>query len=135
VDIRKSYLIDAPRDAVWKALTDPADIEAWGAGPTVMDAREGTEFSLWGGDIHGTNTQVEDGSLLVQEWYGGDWPKPSIATFKLADEDGKTRVDLVHTDVPDDEAADFDAGWDDYYLGAIKEWLEGRLTMPASVPL
>jgi hypothetical protein len=77
VDIRKSYLIDAPRDAVWKAL-------------------------------------------------GGDWPKPSIATFKLADEDGKTRVDLIHTDVPDDEAADFDAGWDDFYLGAIKEWLEGR---------
>ena len=37
-----------------------------------------------------------------------------------------TRLDLEHTGVPDAEAADFDAGWDDYYLGPMKELLEGR---------
>jgi hypothetical protein len=31
---------------------------------------------------------------------------------------------LTHTGVPDDVAGDFDAGWDDYYLGPLKDLLE-----------
>ncbi len=33
MDIRKTYVIDAPADAVCAALTDPAVIERWGGGP------------------------------------------------------------------------------------------------------
>jgi uncharacterized protein YndB with AHSA1/START domain len=33
MDIRKTYVIDAPADAVRAALTDPAVIERWGGGP------------------------------------------------------------------------------------------------------
>jgi len=32
---------------------------------------------------------------------------------------------LVHTGVPDDEAADIHAGWDDFHLGPMKALLEG----------
>ncbi len=49
--IKQTYIIKAPLEKVWNALTDPKIIEKWGAGPAIMDSKEGTEFSLWGGDI------------------------------------------------------------------------------------
>jgi uncharacterized protein YndB with AHSA1/START domain len=124
MDITKSYVIAASPSEVWRALTEAESIEGWGGGPAVMRSEAGSPFSLWGGDIWGTNVQVVPERCLVQEWYGGEWPAPSIVTFTLTPERGGTLVELLHRRVPDDEAVEFEAGWDDYYLGAIKEYLE-----------
>jgi uncharacterized protein YndB with AHSA1/START domain len=125
MDIHKTYNIKASRDAVWAALTDCDVIDRWGGGPCVMAAAPGSEFEFWGGDIHGTVLAAEPGVSMVQEWYGGDWERPSVARFTLeAQPNGTTKLELEHTGVPDAEAADFDAGWDDYYLGQLKAYLE-----------
>jgi uncharacterized protein YndB with AHSA1/START domain len=122
--ITKSYLIAAPIAEVWRALTDPDAIDKWGAGPVNMQAVRGHEFSLWGGDIYGTVVDVEPPHRLVEEWFGGPWETPSIAIFTLAEEEGGTRLELNHDGVPDEEAAAFDDGWDEFYLGAMKRLLE-----------
>lgn len=125
MDIRKTYVIEAPRDAVWAALTDPETIERWGGGPVVMAAAQGFEFGLWGGDIHGTVLEVDPGRSMLQEWFGGDWDSPSLARFTLTEQpDGSTLLQLENTSVPDDAGADIDSGWDEYYLGPIKTLLE-----------
>ncbi len=125
--IKQTYHIHAPIDEVWNALVDPRIIEKWGGGPAVMDDKEGTSFELWGGEMYGKNIKVVHGKKLVQEWFGGKWDKASIATFTLKKEDGnKTRVDLVHEDVPDIEAKEIEQGWKDYYLGPLKELVEKR---------
>ena len=90
-----------------------------------MRAEAGAPFSLWGGEIHGTTVFVETERRLEQEWHGGDWPQPSFAAFALAPDGDGTRLTLIHTGVPDDEAAGFDAGWGDYYLGPLKAPPEG----------
>ena len=135
MDIRKVYDIDARPREVWAALTEPSVIERWGGGPVVMSPVPGSEFSLWGGDIHGTVADVDLGISMTQEWYGGDWDAPSFARFTLSTRpDGLTRLTLEHTGVPDDEAADFDAGWDEYYLRPIKELLEERAVEDVTSP-
>lgn len=126
MDLTKSYFIGAPPEAVWRALTEPVLIEAWGGGPAEIRAEPGAAFTLWGGAIYGTVTAAEPPLRLVQEWWGDDeWDEASIATFGLTPEGEGTRLTLAHTSVPDDEADDFDVGWDDYYLGPLKELLEG----------
>lgn len=122
--IEQTYHINAPVTKVWQALVDPAVVEQWGGGPATMSVREGSKFSLWGGDIHGTNTKVVEHKLLEQDWFSGKWDKPSKVSFQLKDNGDSTEVTLVHTDVPDDEVKDIAAGWKDYYLGPIKELLE-----------
>lgn len=128
--IKQTYLIKAPVGEVWKALVDPKYIEKWGGGPAKMDDKVGTKFELWGGDIWGTNTQVENpptgGKKLVQDWYGGNWPKPSQVTFLLSERGGQTQVDLIHENLPEDEVENFGSGWRDFYLGSIKEYLESK---------
>jgi uncharacterized protein YndB with AHSA1/START domain len=126
VDIRKTYVIDAPAGRVWAALTDPDVIDRWGGGSADMAAEPDFAFSLWGGSIFGTVVEVDPGRSMVQEWYGGNWDDPSIARFTFsADPGGGTLLELENTGVPDEDAADIDAGWDVYYLGPIKALLQG----------
>lgn len=114
----------APLSEVWKALTDPKVIDKWGGGPAKMSDKEGFNFSLWGGDIHGTNTKVIKEKLLLQDWFGGDWDKPSKLQFKLTHKDGCTTLYLTQTEIPPQEFEDIKDGWDRYYVGEIKKLLE-----------
>jgi activator of HSP90 ATPase len=126
MDISKSYHISAPPLDVWRALVDPEAIDEWGGGPVVMTDEPGSRFTLWGGDIYGTVLSVDSGSRLVEEWYGGPWAHPSVVTFSVDAESGGTLLRLQQTDVPDQEADEIDAGWDEYYLGPLKRLLESR---------
>jgi len=120
----QKYLVNAPINKVWQALVDPKVIEDWGGGAAKMSAEEGAFFSLWGGDIWGKNKKVIDGKLLVQDWYGGKWEKPSKVSFILSQKGQKTEVILKHENLPDDGWKDFFDGWRDYYMGPLKKLLE-----------
>ena len=122
--VKQTYEINAPVDKVWDALINPNQIEKWGGGPAEMNDQEGSEFKLWGGDIYGKNIKVIKNKMLVQEWIEGDWDKPSIVTFNLSESDGKTTVELIHTDIPDNQAKDIEEGWRDYYMIPLKELVE-----------
>ncbi len=122
--IKQTYIIEAPVEKVWEALTDPKIIDDWGAGPAKMSPEEGVEFEIWGGDIWGKNLKVVPRKQLVQEWTSGEWDKPSKVTFTLSEEKGKTKIDLLHEGVPEMEAEELDDGWKKYYLGPLKELLE-----------
>ncbi len=124
MDITKTYLIAAPIDEVWKALTDPVAMDEWGSGPAELHAEPGGEFSQWSGEVWGKIKEIDPPSRLVEEWYGGEWSEPSIASFTLVPVGADTRVSLNHTNLPDAEAAEFDAGWDDYYFGPIRDLVE-----------
>lgn len=123
--IKKTYKIHAPVKEVWKALTVPEYIEKWSGSGAKMDDREGSHFELWGGDINGTNLEVIPEQKLVQEWYSTDSPSPTHLTFELhAEKDGNTRLELIHENVTTSAFDAVSKGWDEYYLGPLKEFLE-----------
>lgn len=127
--IKQTYFIHAPIDTVWEALVNESVINAWGGGPAKMDDKEGTEFTLWGGSIWGTNKKVEPKKSLKQEWYSDEeqkWDKASLVTFTLYPEKNTVRLDLLHEDVPDADARNIEDGWKEYYLGPLKEYLESK---------
>ncbi len=125
-NLKQSVKIKAPIAKVWDALVNSKAIEGWGAGPNVvMNDKVGTEFKLWGGEIHGKNIEVKQNVKLVQEWISGHWAKPSRVEFNLHSDDGMTtQLDLIHENIPDEEYADIDKGWKDYYLGPMKKYVE-----------
>lgn len=122
--LKQTYTIKSPISKVWQALTDPKIIDAWGGGPAKMQAKIGFKFSLWGGDITGTNTKVVPEKLLVQDWMSGKWDEFSKLEFRLSEKSGITTVILTQSNIPDSELADISEGWKVYYLGKIKKLLE-----------
>lgn len=126
--IRQTYLINSPISKVWKALVDPKQIDAWGGGPSKMSDEVGFKFTLWGSQIFGKNLLVSKHKKLVQEWWSGKdrWDEPSTTTFSLSEENGKTKLELVHENVPEKNAKDINSGWKDFYLGPLKQLLEQK---------
>lgn len=118
------YTIDITADPeeVFTALTNPFQIELWSGYPAEMKAEEGFVFSLWEGDICGVNLEVKPNHLLVQEWFFGETDQRSIVTIKLKKDGPRTRVELEHTNIPDEVFEEIVEGWKEYYLGLLRAY-------------
>jgi len=122
--ITQKHIVHATPAEVYTALTNPLTIELWSGHPAVMEATEGFEFSIFDGDISGRNIKLVENELLVQNWYFGDATDDSIVTIRLMAHELGTRVVIEHTNVPDEDAEEFEEGWKIYYWGAIKEFFK-----------
>lgn len=122
--IKQTYAINAPIEKVWWALTTVDGAEQWGAGPAKFDAKEGGQFSYWGGNIHGINTKVVPMHILEQDWYGHDHPEEKYrAEFSFSQEGNITTVKLRYSGNIYDEQRDV-SDWQEYYFDPIKKLLE-----------
>jgi uncharacterized protein YndB with AHSA1/START domain len=120
--LTQTYFIETSPEEVYEALTKPEIMEEWSeGGPVVMELKPGGKFSLWGGDIHGTNLELVPNKKIKQEWYGGNWEQPSIVTFELVSAPDGTMVELLQENIPDESFAGIEEGWEAYYLGRIQE--------------
>lgn len=126
-DFKKYYIIPAPPEDVYLALTISATIQLWSGDVAEMSAEPGTEFSLWDGSIVGKNLEFATGKKIVQEWYFGDEPKEvekSIVTIKLHPDAQGTSVELKHINIPDEDYDDIVDGWNSIYFGSLREFYE-----------
>jgi activator of HSP90 ATPase len=127
MEIKFYEYIDGTPEEIYLALTNPFTIELWSDSPAIMDDKEGTEFSLWDGDITGKNIKMVKNEEIVQEWYFGELPEPSVASIKLHPHKNGTNVEVRHTNIPDDAYENINEGWREYYIGAIKRFFEEDL--------
>jgi activator of HSP90 ATPase len=124
-ELHQTYLFNVPLNKVWQAIVDPSEINKWGAGPCQMSEDNNTTFSLWDGDIIGKNIEIQRHKKIRQEWKMRQWETPSIVSFELSEKDGKTLLDLQQEGIPEDDFDGVNEGWDTYYFGAMKKYLEG----------
>jgi len=124
--LSKTYVINAPSWKVWEALTKEDAIKGWGGGPCTMDDKEGTKWTLWGGGIHGVNTKVEKEKILMQDWFEKTWEEASKVTFTLEPDGNRTIVMLLHSEVPTEFYKSIGMGWDEFYLGPLKTFVESQ---------
>lgn len=122
--IRVTLHIKATPEEVYRALVNPFTIELWSGEPAVMQAAPDTEFSLWGGDIVGKNIEFVENEKVVQQWFFGEDEPHSLVTISLFEDKNRTRVEVVHENVPEDARENMIDGWKHNYLGAIKVFFE-----------
>ena len=121
--VTKTYSINATAKEVYVALIDEDLIEQWSGTEAVMDIKPNGLFSLWGGSIHGVNLEVSP-TKIVQDWKEDTWDDFSKCTFTITQKGEETELHLLHEDIPESSVKSIDGGWDDYYLGPLKELLE-----------
>lgn len=123
-DFKKYYIIPAPPDEVYLALTLEQTIRLWTGDEVEMKAEPGTEFSLWDGSIVGKNLEFEVGKKIVQQWYFGDQTADSIVTIKLHPHASGTSAEVRHSNIPDEDYEDIVDGWDNIYFGSLQDFYE-----------
>ena len=121
-DFKKYYLISAPPEEVYLALTLPATLQLWTGEKAEMSTDAGSEFSLWDGSIVGKNLEFIPDKKIVQEWYFGDQTEKSVVTIILHTHATGTSAELRHSNIPDSDYENIVEGWNDSYFGALQEF-------------
>lgn len=109
--------IDAPPAMVFEYLTSEAGMTAWMGEHAELDARPGGQFAvdIAGYPIRGRYLQVEPPTRVVVSWgVAGSVDLPegaSTVEFRLTALGRGTRVDLLHSGLPETELEGHAEGW------------------------
>ena len=98
-------------------------------GAAEIDPAVGGAFTAWDGYIQGKTLELEPFSRILQSWRTTDFPAgsaDSLLEVRLAEAEGGARITLVHTGIPDGQAAEYRQGWEDYYFAPLKEYFQNR---------
>lgn len=93
--------------------------------PAKIDGRVNGEFTAWDGYIWGRFLELEENKRIVQAWRTGEFPedaKDSRVEVLLEETNGKTKVTLIHTDIPAGQAESYKTGWEDFYFKPMREY-------------
>lgn len=118
-EFKKYFIIPAPPEEVYLALTNEPTVMLWTGAPAAIDARPDGEFSLWDDSIAGRFIELEPGKKIVQEWYFGEQEEASIVTMKLHEDKKGTSLEVRHINIPDEAYEDILEGWEDPYMASL----------------
>ena len=125
-NLQRIYQIKSSPEEVFNAMTNPLTLELWTGYSAVFQLEANTVFSLWDGDITGMNLEIVQDKKIVQEWNFEGNQEPSIVTLELTIQNNKTQVDLRHTNIPDEAFSNIEEGWNKYYFGTMRKYLESK---------
>jgi uncharacterized protein YndB with AHSA1/START domain len=134
-EIRKTIVVEAPPESVFKALTDEKELVHWMPQAAKIDARVGGEYEfkyLWADRnletiLRGKILELEPNRRLSYTWDSQTVDQNarisrSIVTWLLDSlPDGKTRVTLIQSNVAKQFSKDADSGWN-YFLGRLANY-------------
>lgn len=123
-DFKKYFILTAPPEEVYWALTKALSIQLWTGEKAIMEEVEGSDFSIFDGNIVGKNLAFEYGKKIVQQWYFDGQEQDSIVTIKLHEHKRGTSMEVLHTNIPDESFEEFETGWNDYYGAALIDYFE-----------
>jgi uncharacterized protein YndB with AHSA1/START domain len=121
-ELTREIVVDASPTTIFPFLTDPAQHVLWMGTEAELDARVGGGYRVLVQGVHpgvGEFVEVVPDRKVVFTfgWDEPGHPIPAGSTtveITLTPDGGKTRVTLVHRDLPDDAVADHTHGWDHY---------------------
>lgn len=113
-------------DELYKTFTDPQRITAFTRGPPKLfeGATVGARFEIFGGNVSGSYTKLEEPTLVEQKWRLAQWPQGHFSTLKIRfeqnDVDAVTVMRVDWVGVPVGQEDDTKRNWDNYYVRSIK---------------
>jgi activator of HSP90 ATPase len=127
--IRQTVVMLASPEALFEMYLDPASHQAITGAPVVIGGAKGALFEAFNGSLSGKIIDIVRPSLIVQFWRSTEFKETdpdSILILSFAPEGDQGRIDLIQLDVPDHDFEGVTKGWEQYYWGPWRAYLEGK---------
>lgn len=114
--------------SIYEAWLDSEEHSAFTGSSASVEGRVGGEMTAWDGYISGVILELEPYDRIVQSWRTTEFPEGSEDSrleVLLKELDGRTRLTLLHSDIPDGQAEMYAEGWEDYYFRPMRAYFEG----------
>ena len=92
--------------------------------PAKVDGKVNGAFTAWDGYIWGTFLELEKNKRIVQAWRTSEFPEDaedSHVEVLLEESNGKTKLTLIHTNIPEGQDR-YKQGWEDFYFKPMREY-------------
>jgi uncharacterized protein YndB with AHSA1/START domain len=125
--IKQKVIIPATPKEVYETLMDPKKHSAFTGSNATGDPRVGGKFTAWDGYISGRNLELDRGKRIVQEWITTEWPDgypTSRLELTLKKVKEGTELSMVHSEVPAEQADDYEQGWFDSYWNPLRKYFK-----------
>jgi len=130
--IKQSHIIPATEEKVYHAYLNAKTHSAFTGSKASSNPKVGGEMTAWDGYISGRYLELTEGKRIVQEWKTTEWPEgypPSVLdlVFKPASK-GRTRLVMIHSKVPLEQADEYSKGWVSAYWVPMREYFDRSKT-------
>lgn len=111
---------------LYATFTDPQRIAAFTRAPPKLfeGAQPGAKFEIFGGNVSGEYTKLEEPSLIEQKWRLAQWPQGHYSTLRIKfeqnDVDAVTVMRVDWEGVPVGQEEPTRRNWGEYYVRSIK---------------
>jgi activator of HSP90 ATPase len=112
-------------DKIYKAFLSTQGHTLMTGSPAKVDGKVNGDFTAWDGYIWGTFLELEENKRITQAWRTGEFPEEapdSRVEILLAETNGKTKLTLVHTNIPTGQEDSYKKGWEDFYFKPMREF-------------
>ncbi|MBE0683773.1 MAG: SRPBCC domain-containing protein [Anaerolineales bacterium] len=131
-------------DKIYKAWLSTQGHTLMTGSPAKVDGRVNGKFSAWDGYIWGEFLELNENEKIVQAWRTSEFPENAedshveiilegeIASLRQAQGTAtgesrltttyKTKLILVHTNIPAGQAESYKTGWEDFYFKPMREY-------------
>ncbi|MBN8582521.1 MAG: SRPBCC domain-containing protein [Anaerolineae bacterium] len=120
-----SETLNASAETIYNAWLSTQGHTLMTGSPAKVDGRVKGEFTAWDGYIWGTFLELEASKRIVQAWRTSEFPDDaddSKVEVLLEEKDGKTKVTLIHSNIPEDQEDSYKQGWEDFYFKPMREY-------------
>lgn len=129
-DIHHETAIDAPAERVWRVLTDPAELNRWIATQADVHLEKDGLYSLgWiqdGADFSASKIiELVPGQKLALEDPPGMSPNPTVITWEMKENGGKTWLTFTHSGFDaDQDVSGLYTGWRNFvnWVRSVSEY-------------
>lgn len=112
-------------EKIYKAWLSTKGHAAMTGSSAKVNGRVGGKFTAWDGYIWGTFLELEENHRILQSWRTSEFPEDaedSRVDVLFEETPGKTKLTLIHTNIPDGQADSYKQGWKDFYFKPMKEY-------------
>ena len=129
-DLVLSVNIPVSPEKAYQDWLNSAAHSAFTGSPAEVDPEVGGKFIAWEGYIWGRTLELSPGKRIRQSWRTTEFPNdsPDSVLEVLFEPDGEgTRLTLIHTLIPEDQADGIEKGWEEYYFEPMKEYYGAKI--------
>jgi activator of HSP90 ATPase len=128
-DLVMSIFLPVSPAKAYKDWLDSAAHSAFTGSSAEVDPVIGGKFFAWEGYIWGKTIDLTPGKRIRQSWRTSEFPEDSpdsILEIVFEPDGDGTRLTLIHTVIPDNQASEYEKGWEDFYFEPMKKYYGGK---------
>ncbi|KAI8358264.1 activator of Hsp90 ATPase [Mortierella sp. GBAus27b] len=120
--LEESMDLQATAHDIYDVLLNQAKVQVWTRSNATIEAKVGSKFSFFGGNVSGEIKELDEDKKIVQSWRLGTWPAGhySTVTIELSQNTNSTTVKFKQEGVPVAEQEITRQNWNGYYWSEIK---------------